>query len=50
MVEEQSEQNLILAAEDCDSSTFRAIHRFSKNDDRIISKLVAHGPALNSEY
>jgi hypothetical protein len=46
MPEEFSEPTLILAAEDCDPATFAAIHRFSKNDARIISKLVAHGPVL----
>jgi hypothetical protein len=46
MPEEQYEQTLILAAEDCDAEVFNAIHRFSKNDARIISKLVAHGPVL----
>lgn len=46
MSEEFSEPTLILAAEDCDPATFAAIHRFSKTDARIISKLVAHGPVL----
>jgi len=46
MPEDQLEPNLILAAEDCDAATFRAIHRFSKQDARIISKLTAHGPVL----
>lgn len=46
MVEDQFEQNLILAAEDCDPGTFNEIHRFSKSDARIISKLTAHGPVL----
>lgn len=38
--------NLILAAEDFDLAEFEKYHRFSKNDERIISKLVAHGPVL----
>jgi hypothetical protein len=46
MPEETSEPTLILAAEDCDPTTFSAYHRFSKNDVRIISKLTAHGPVL----
>jgi hypothetical protein len=46
MPEELLEPTLILAAEDCDPSTFSAYHRFSKNDARIISKLIAHGPVL----
>ncbi|HEX5411332.1 MAG TPA: hypothetical protein VFZ27_05675 [Terriglobia bacterium] len=46
MAEEQYEQNLILAAEDCDQETFDKIHKFSRSDDRIISKLIAHGPVL----
>lgn len=46
MVEDQYESTLILAAEDCDPETFSKIHRFSRNDARIISKLIAHGPVL----
>ena len=46
MPEEIFESTLILAAEDCDPGTFGKLHRFSKNDQRIISKLTAHGPAL----
>jgi hypothetical protein len=46
MPEELHEQTLILAAEDCDPQTLGQIHRFSKNDARIVSKLVAHGPVL----
>lgn len=46
MPEELYERSLILAAEDCDPDTFAAIHRFSRNDARIISKLLAHGPVL----
>jgi len=38
--------NLILAAEDCDPQEFARLHRFSANDERVINKLVAHGPVL----
>jgi hypothetical protein len=38
--------DLILAAEDFDSAEFEKYHRFAKSDERIISKLVAHGPVL----
>jgi len=41
-----AEINLVLAAEDFDRETFRKCHRFSPNDERIISKLMAHGPVL----
>ena len=40
------DSNLILAAEDFDSAEFEKYHRFAKSDERIISKLVAHGPVL----
>ena len=38
--------NLILAAEDCDPGEFAKLHRFSPNDERVINKLIAHGPVL----
>ncbi len=41
-----SEVNLVLAAEDFDLQDFRQLHRFSKNDERVIAKLIAHGPVL----
>lgn len=41
-----NEKNLVLAAEDFEASEFRQLHRFSKNDERVIAKLVAHGPVL----
>jgi len=41
-----SEQNLILASEDFSKQEFRQLHRFSKNDERVIAKLIAHGPVL----
>lgn len=37
---------LILAAEECKRETFFEVHRFSKNDERVISKLISHGPVL----
>jgi hypothetical protein len=37
---------LILAAEDCDRTLFPKIHSFSRNDNRIINKILAHGPVL----
>jgi hypothetical protein len=41
-----AENNLVLAAEDFDRETFRQCHRFSPNDERVIGKLMAHGPVL----
>jgi hypothetical protein len=41
-----AEHNLVLAAEDFDCETFKQCHRFSPNDQRVISKLMAHGPVL----
>ena len=38
--------SLILAAEDCDPQEFNRLHRFSPNDNRVIQKLIAHGPVL----
>jgi len=40
------ERNLILAAEDCPSDQFEAMHKFSGHDFEILSKLEAHGPVL----
>ena len=40
------DSELILAAEDCDRAIFSEIHRFTRNDRRIINKLIAHGPVL----
>jgi predicted AAA+ superfamily ATPase len=42
----RDEVNLVLAAEDFDEADFNRLHRFSKNDERVISKLMAHGPVL----
>jgi hypothetical protein len=41
-----SDANLVLAAEDFDRDDFKQLHKFSKNDERVIGKLVAHGPVL----
>jgi hypothetical protein len=41
-----SDVNLVLAAEDFAPDEFRKWHRFSTNDERVISKLIAHGPVL----
>ncbi|WP_295588413.1 hypothetical protein [uncultured Lamprocystis sp.] len=40
------EASLILAAEECRADKFSAIHRFSAHDERVIRKLIAHGPVL----
>lgn len=37
---------LILAAEECRPEQFDAMHKFSPHDQRIIRKLIAHGPVL----
>lgn len=37
---------LLLAAEECERSRFEDFHRFSEHDERIIQKLMAHGPVL----
>jgi len=46
MTTTHEDSELILAAEDCDRAIFSEIHRFTKNDTRIINKLIAHGPVL----
>lgn len=38
--------SLILAAEDCDPSEFDAFHNFSSTEEKLITKLKAHGPVL----
>lgn len=38
--------SLILAAEDCDPSEFDAFHKFSNTEEKLITKLKAHGPVL----
>jgi hypothetical protein len=40
------DSELILAAEDCDRANFSRLHSFTRNDQRIINKLIAHGPVL----
>jgi len=40
------DRNLVLAAEDFDLQEFRALHKFSANDERVVAKLIAHGPVL----
>lgn len=42
----EDDQILILAAEECPEDTFDVIHKFTKSDQKIIRKLVAHGPVL----
>lgn len=44
---EVNESPLILAAEDCEPEYFDDYHKFtSRNDRRVLSSLVAHGPVL----
>jgi hypothetical protein len=38
--------SLLLAAEECDRAHFSQFHKFSQHDERIIRKLMAHGPVL----
>jgi Bacterial RNA polymerase, alpha chain C terminal domain len=38
--------SLILAAEDCSPEEFEKLHYFSKQEQRFISNLIAHGPVL----
>jgi hypothetical protein len=43
----EGQAELILAAEDCEPEAFDDLHRFStRNDKRILTSLVAHGPVL----
>jgi hypothetical protein len=44
--EQVPENSLVLAAEDFEPQEFQRLHKFSANDNRVISKLVAHGPVL----
>lgn len=47
MVNDISENtSLILAAEDCSPEEFQRLHYFSKQEQRFISNLIAHGPVL----
>lgn len=45
MINEPSSE-LILAAEDFEIDLFKRVHYFSEYEERIIRKLVAHGPVL----
>src|SRR5437899_8225442 len=40
------ETNLVLAAEDFELEEFHRLHQLSANDERVIAKLIAHGPVL----
>ena len=40
------DQILILAAEECPEDIFDSIHKFTKSDQKIIRKLISHGPVL----
>ena len=42
----EQQASLILAAEDCESADFNRLHKFGSNEERLISKLIAHGPVL----
>lgn len=46
MNETNENSSLILAAEDCPPDQFESLHYFSKQEQKIISKLIAHGPVL----
>jgi hypothetical protein len=41
--------SLILAAEDCPPEEFEQLHYFSRQEYRVISNLIAHGPVLLKE-
>ena len=43
---DSEDNSLILAAEDCPRDQFSQLHTFSRNDERVITKLIAHGPVL----
>ena len=46
MIEQDEQNSLILAAEECDPATFERIHTFSTFEKKIIRGLMAHGPVL----
>lgn len=47
LAEKDVDSTLILAAEDCEPAYFDQLHNFSsRNDRRVLSTLVAHGPVL----
>jgi len=41
-----ADTSLLLTAEEIDPATFSVIHKFSEHDERILRKLIAHGPVL----
>jgi hypothetical protein len=43
---EENDVSLHLAAENWSPADFARYHRFSQNDERVILKLIAHGPVL----
>lgn len=40
------DSELVLAAEECAPEQFDQRHRFSRSDEQVIRKLIAHGPVL----
>ena len=40
------EMSLVLAAEECPAERFDEMHTFSPHDQRVLRKLIAHGPVL----
>jgi hypothetical protein len=40
------DNSLILASEECPVERFSELHRFSSSEERVIRKLIAHGPVL----
>jgi len=46
MAIEYFEPGLVLAAEDFSDELFEQFHTFSEYEDRIIRKLISHGPVL----
>lgn len=44
--QQEEDQILILAAEECPPEEFDNIHKFTKSDAKTIRKLIAHGPVL----
>lgn len=43
---DDADGSLILAAEECSPEEFAKLHRFSSYDEKIIKKLMVHGPVL----
>lgn len=46
VTEDNLDNSLLLAAEECPPDLFGDIHKFGTHDDIILRKLVAHGPVL----